>query len=76
MPTPDEGGASRPCRFNPVDVVLGTHWTGKWVGPRASLDDRKIKKSLRLSGTETRFLGHAARSLFVTHTELSRLSFV
>jgi hypothetical protein len=34
-----EWSASRPGRFTPVERVIGTHWIGGWVGPRASPDD-------------------------------------
>jgi hypothetical protein len=34
-----EWSASRPSRFTPGERTHGTHWTGRWVGPRAGLDD-------------------------------------
>jgi hypothetical protein len=40
----------------------GTHWTGGWVDPRASLDDVEKRKFLTLSGLELRPLGRPARS--------------
>jgi len=30
--------ASRPGRFTPREIALGTHWIGGWVGPKAGLD--------------------------------------
>jgi hypothetical protein len=37
---PDGGefSASRPSRFTLRERVLGIHWIGGWVGPRAGLD--------------------------------------
>jgi hypothetical protein len=35
--------ASRPSRFTPGERAPGTHWIGRWVGPRAGLDDVKKK---------------------------------
>jgi hypothetical protein len=29
---------SRPGRFAPGEITPGTHWIGRWVGPRAGLD--------------------------------------
>jgi len=33
-----EWSASRPGHFTPMEMALGTHWTGDWVGPGAGLD--------------------------------------
>jgi hypothetical protein len=33
-----EWSASRPGRFTPREIALGTHWIGGRVGPRAVLD--------------------------------------
>jgi hypothetical protein len=38
---------SRP-RFTPGERTPGTHWTGSWVGPRASLDAEARKKIICL----------------------------
>jgi hypothetical protein len=34
-----EWSASLSGRFNHGKGILGTHWTGGWVDPRAGLDD-------------------------------------
>jgi hypothetical protein len=34
-----EWSASRPGRFIPGGKAPVTHWIGRWVGPRAGLDD-------------------------------------
>jgi hypothetical protein len=57
-----EWSASRPCRFNPGVIALGTHWIGGWVDPRVGLDDVEKRKFLSLSGLELRTLGRPARS--------------
>jgi hypothetical protein len=46
--------ASRLGRFTPEERILGTHWIGDWVGPRASLDDVEKGKFLTLPGLEIR----------------------
>jgi hypothetical protein len=38
--------ALRPCRFIPEERASGTHWIGRWVGPRTSLDDAQNRKSV------------------------------
>jgi hypothetical protein len=32
-----EWPVSRPGRFFPGERALGTHWIGRWVGPKAGL---------------------------------------
>jgi hypothetical protein len=54
--------ASCPCRFTPGERAPCTHWIGRWVGPRASLDDVEKRKFLTLPGLELRALGHPARN--------------
>jgi hypothetical protein len=48
--------------FTTGERVPGTHWIGRWVGPRAGVDDVEKKKLLTLPGLELRNLGHPARS--------------
>jgi hypothetical protein len=44
-----EWSASRPsCAFTPRERTPGTHWTGGWVSPRASLDTEATGKILCL----------------------------
>jgi hypothetical protein len=38
-----ELSALRPGRFTLREKASGTHWIGRWVGPRAGLDDVKRK---------------------------------
>jgi hypothetical protein len=45
-----EWSASRPGRFTPREMVLGTHWIGGWVNPRVGLDDVENRKFLTLPG--------------------------
>jgi hypothetical protein len=33
-----EWSALRPGRFTPRETAPGTHWIGRWVGPRTGLD--------------------------------------
>jgi hypothetical protein len=54
--------ASRPGRFIPEERASGTHWTGGYVGPRASLENMENTKFLTLPGLELWFLGSLARS--------------
>jgi hypothetical protein len=49
-----EWSASRPDHFTPGERVPGTHWTGVWVGLRASVDAKVNKSFLPLPVTETR----------------------
>jgi hypothetical protein len=56
-----EWSDSRPGRFTPGEISLGTHWIGLWVGPEAGLDDVK-RNFLTLPGLELRPLGRPARS--------------
>jgi hypothetical protein len=46
-----EWSASRPVRFTFRKSAPGTHWTGRWVGPRAGLED--VEKILDPTGTGT-----------------------
>jgi hypothetical protein len=51
-----EWSASRIGRFTPRKGVLGTHWIGGWVGPRAVLDavvKRKIPSPRQESNPRT-----------------------
>jgi hypothetical protein len=54
--------ASRPGIFTPGERTPGTHWIGRWVGPRADLDDVDRRKLLTLPRLELRSLGRPARS--------------
>jgi hypothetical protein len=45
-----ESSASRAGRFTPKEITPSTHWTGSWVGPRASLDAMENTKILPLLG--------------------------
>jgi hypothetical protein len=44
-----EWSASRPGRFTPGERAPSTHWIGRWVGPRAGLND--VDKILDPTGT-------------------------
>jgi hypothetical protein len=57
-----EWSASRPGRFTPGEKTPGNHWTGVWVGPRASLDDVEKRTFFTLPGLELRLLGSPVRS--------------
>jgi hypothetical protein len=46
----------------PWELAPGTHWIGRWVGPRAGLDEVEKRKFLTLPGLELRSLGRPARS--------------
>jgi hypothetical protein len=39
----DEWSASRPDPFTSVERAHRTHWIGRWVGPKATLDNVKKK---------------------------------
>jgi hypothetical protein len=58
----DEWSASRSGRFAPRERVLGTHWIGSWVVPRAGLDDVDGRKFLILPGLKLRPFSRPARS--------------
>jgi hypothetical protein len=47
-----EWSASRPGRFTPGEIALGTHCIGGWVDPRAGLDDVEKRIFLTLPGLE------------------------
>jgi hypothetical protein len=49
--------ASISSRFAPGERAAGTHWTGGWVDPRASLDDVEKGKFWTLPELELRPLG-------------------
>jgi hypothetical protein len=40
--------------FTPGEGVPNTYWIGRWVGPRAGLDDVKRRKIILLPGLELR----------------------
>jgi hypothetical protein len=42
------GQRHAPAALYPEERTTGTHWTGGWVGPRAGLETRGLKKSFRL----------------------------
>jgi hypothetical protein len=48
-----ELSASRPGRFTPGEIAPGTHLTGGWVVPRASLEIVEKRKNLLLPGIES-----------------------
>jgi hypothetical protein len=52
-----EWSASRPGRFTPGEIALGTHWIGGWVGPRCDKD-----KNLALAKIRTPVIQPVARS--------------
>jgi hypothetical protein len=56
---------SRPGRFTPGERAPGTQWIGVWARLKTGLDAAD-DNLLSLSGNETRFLGHPARSLVTT----------
>jgi hypothetical protein len=43
-----EWSASRPGRYNPGERAPYTHCVGRWVGPKASLDDVEKRRFLNL----------------------------
>jgi hypothetical protein len=49
-----EWSASRPGRFYPREIALGTDWIGGWVGTKAGLDAMEKMKVLSLPGIEPR----------------------
>jgi hypothetical protein len=57
-----EWSASRPGCFAPGERIPDTHWIGRWVGPRAGLDDVEGRKILLLLGLELQHFGRPARS--------------
>jgi hypothetical protein len=57
-----EWSDSCPGRFTPGERSSCTHWAGRWVHPRASLDDVEKRKFLTLPGLELWPLGGPARS--------------
>jgi hypothetical protein len=57
-----EWSASRPSRFTPSERAPDTHWIGRWVGPRTSLDAMEERKFLTLPGLELQPLCRPARS--------------
>jgi hypothetical protein len=56
-----EWPASRQAALAPGKEPPGTHWIGRWVGPRAGLDDVEKRKFLNLPGLKFRPLGCPAR---------------
>jgi hypothetical protein len=64
-----EWSTSCPSRFTTGERATGTHSTGGWVDPRASLDDLKKRKFLTLLGLELRPLSRPAhnQSLYWLH---------
>jgi hypothetical protein len=64
-----EWSASRPGCFTTGERALDTHCVGGWVGPRASLDDRK-RKFLTLPWLVIKFV-----NMVVTGTWYGPLSF-
>jgi hypothetical protein len=45
----------------PGESAPGTHWVGRWVDPRAGLDDVEKRKFLTLPGLNLRPFGHPVR---------------
>jgi hypothetical protein len=56
-----EWSASLHLRLTPEKKAHGIIWTGGWVGPRGSLDDKKWK-FFTLPGLELRPFGRSAQS--------------
>jgi hypothetical protein len=48
--------------YPPGERVLGTHWIGGWVDPRAGVEDVEKKKILTVPGLELRPVGRPAHS--------------
>jgi hypothetical protein len=67
-----EWSASRPGCFTPWERAPGTHRTGGWVGPRASLDAVMKRKSPAPAGNRTPIVQPVAKSV-VKPTKLTRL---
>jgi hypothetical protein len=65
-----EWSASRPGLFTTMERPPGTHWIGRWVGPRPVLDavKRKISSPRRESNPRTPIVQH--------YTKLPRLTSV
>jgi hypothetical protein len=57
-----EWSASLPSRLTSGERAHGTHWIGRWVGPRAVVDIMENRKFLTLPGLELRLLCRPARS--------------
>jgi hypothetical protein len=56
-------------RFTRGNKALGTHWTGGWMGSRASLDAvEKSKTSCPHPAIETRFRSGPVRVIFLDVT--------
>jgi hypothetical protein len=57
------GQPHAPAALSPGERTPGTHWIGRWVGPRAGLDTRDYRKILLpLPVIELRSPGCPARS--------------
>jgi hypothetical protein len=56
----------------PGGRYVGTHWIGRWVGPRAGLD--AVAKRKNLAPCRESNLGHPSRSLVTVLTELLRFN--
>jgi hypothetical protein len=52
-----------PYRLTTWETTSCTYWTGGWVGPRVSLDDKKKRISIASPGIEPQFFCHPARRL-------------
>jgi hypothetical protein len=63
-----EWSASHPGRFASAERIPGIHWTGGWVGPKASLDAAE-ESLLLLQGIEIRSPGCPAPKLATVLTE-------
>jgi hypothetical protein len=57
-----EWSALRPSCFTQGEIALDIHYTGNWVGARASLDHIEKIKNVILPGMEPRLLGRPIRS--------------
>jgi hypothetical protein len=63
-----------PARYRQGEKVPSTHWVGRWVSHRASLDAaEKIKNLLPLPKIEPRFIYRPIRCLVAMPTILSWL---
>jgi hypothetical protein len=68
-----EWSASHPGHFTPEEGAPSTHWIGGWVGPRASLDTVKKRKTLAPAMNQIQIPQLSSLSPVAILTELSQL---